>query len=232
MTYHNLSHAGLFFLFLFFFFQKMFSKFKKFWEMTLWKTFPRIGHVSGATTECFWLCPFQATDRQKRWTETDIRTNRRTSRHTDRRVLGQKRGKTDKTETETRGKEQQTRIKRQDGRQGRWCGMVYTATCGAVMVGGWLLLLLLLCCLVVCCWWCCVFCSCCLLVSCWGLLSGRRLPPPPPLRWLFAISSLEVAAIPLLKWLKVPKTPGATPEDSTGQDGVRPVCSMFIFMFN
>ena len=130
-----------------------------------------------------------SSDRQtKTRTETDIRTNGHTSRHTDRRVSRQKRGKTDKTETETSGRRQQTRIKRQDGKQRRWCGTEYTATRAAVMVGGWLcggrvvllcvgggvVLLFVL----------------CLCLSCWGMLSGGRLPSPP-LRWRFASLPLK-----------------------------------------
>ena len=115
---------------------------------------------------------FQAIDRQKDGQRQTYGTNKCTSRHTDRRELGQKRSKTDKTETETRGRRQQTRIRRQDGRQRRCCGIVCTATRAAVMVGGWL---------------CC--CSCCVHVS---LLLGPFEWWPPPL------SSLEVAVCPLL----------------------------------
>ena len=114
-------------------------------------------HVNGATT----ALPFSGDRQTKIQTETDIRTNRRTSGHTDRRALGQKRGKTDKTETETRSTRQQTRIKRQNGRQGQWCGMVCTSTRAAVMVGG------------------CVVVVLCASFSCWGVLRGGRGPSPP-----------------------------------------------------
>ena len=139
------------------------------------------------------------TDRQKNG-QTDIRTNRRT------RALGQKRCKTDKTEAETRSRRQQTRINRQDGRHGRWCGMVHTATRRWVVVW-WS------CCVVACCWWCKWLCVvvriACLCLSCWGLVSGGRLPTPG-----------------------CPRHRGATLEDSTGQGRARLACSMFILVTN
>ena len=151
-------------------------------------------------------------DRQtKKRTEPNIRTNRRTSRHTDRRALGQKRGKTDKAK---RSRRQQTRFKRQDGRQSRWCGMVHTATRGWVVV-----------------WWsCCVVVRVvCLCLSCWGSSSGGRLSSPP-VRWQFAISSLEVTATPLLNWPRhqgCPRQLGNTREQVWASRGATLVCSTF-----
>ena len=193
-------------------------------------------------------------------TDRDRRTDKQTyiKTHTDRRALGQKRGKTDKTETETRGRRQQTRIKRHDGRQGRWCNVVYNATHAAVMVGGWL-------CGGVVVWWCSccmlfvlyvvcvVWCGCCVLCVCvcralcvlCCVLCVLCVVCLVSLVCLFCVVSVvSVAASILLPWsggdpsLKVAHTPrvperlGATPQDSTGQDGARIVCSTFVFVAN
>ena len=166
--------------------------------------------------------PF-SSDGQTKNTDRDRHTDKQTyiKTHTDRRALGQKRGKTDKTETESRGKRQLTRIKRHDGRQGRWCGggvHCDACCCG----GGWVVvwwcgcvLLFVLCC---CCCSCCmlfVLCAVCVLgvvcvvlcvVYCVLFVSWVlcvlcvlcllcllcRWPPPFP--------SLEVAVIPLSRW--------------------------------
>ena len=64
------------------------------------------------------------TDRQKRRTVTDTRTNRCTSRHTDRRALGQKRGKTDKQRDKKQKTTDENRETRRE-RQGQWRHMVH-----------------------------------------------------------------------------------------------------------
>ena len=124
--------------------------------------------------------PFPSNRQTQRRTETDIRTNRRKPRHTDRRALGEKQ----RQDAEDNRRESRDNTGDKDG-GAAWC--TYTATRAAV--GG--------CEVIVLC--CCVVGVVCLCLSCWDLLSGGRLPSPP-LRWRFAISPLEVAAILLLRW--------------------------------
>ena len=153
------------------------------------------------------MCSISRWQTDKKTTETGIRTNRGTSKHTNRRALEQKRGKKDKTEAETRSRRQQTRIKTQDGRQGRWCSMMHTATRGWVVVWRW-------CCFVVCC------CSDCVLVP----LLFEWWPPP--------FSSLEVAVCPPPLNLSFggqdTRVPGTPRGQTGGQHWARLVCSTFI----
>ena len=145
-------------------------------------------HVSGAMTECFWFCPFSRDRQTKRRTETDtwdeqvyIKTHRQTRVRTETRQGGQdrnrdKRQKTTDENQET-GRETTTVVR---------CRVHCDACCcdGGCVVVWWSCRVVLLC------------CSCCVRVS---LLLGpfEGWPPPsPPLGWRFALSCLEVAAIP------------------------------------
>ena len=187
-------------------------------------------HVSGGTDRILLTVPFSSivhhffcepdtcalTQRisqyhrqTKRRTETDIRANRRTSRHRDSRALGQQRGKTSKTRQKQKQRqeaEDNRRIKRQEGRQGRWCGMAYTATRAVVMVGGWLCgVCVLLCVVGGVAWLCVVACVVWLCLSRWGFLSGGRLPLSLPLKRRGSLSSGGQDS-------RVPETPRRCPD--------------------
>ena len=149
------------------------------------------------------------TDRQKRRTETDIRTNRRTSRHRQTRDRTEKR---QEGQDRSRDKKQKTTDENQETRRETRTVVRYGAHCDA-WVGGCVMVVL-------CCYvllvvfvvvWLFVLCACASV--CWRLLSGGRLPSPP-LRWRFALSSLEVATVPLLWW---PRHQGA--RDTRGRTG-------------
>ena len=223
LTYDDLSQVVIsetFFVF-FFFLNTCFFRLEKFWKMTLWKTCPRISreqhvpdsplddmeiekmnqllpgsiglsslyasitydwHVSGATTECFWLCPSQATDRHKdgqrhTYGRTDVNQETQRDAHKER-----NRDKRQKTTDENQETVQETRTVVRHG--------VHCDAC--CCDGGWVVVR----------WSCCVvvllvLCACVSPVGAFWVVAASLLLP---WRWRFALSSLEVAAILLLRW--------------------------------
>ena len=176
-------------------------------------------HVSGATTECFWLCPSQATDRHKdgqrhTYGRTDVNEDTQTDAH-----QGRNRDKRQKSTDENQETVRETRTVVRHG--------VHCDACCC----GWLWgdRVVLLCC------WCCVLVSLLLVPFEWWLppFSSLDVAVCPLLPWSGGDLSPQVAKTPgcprqhdEAQTPRVPKRPVA----STGKDGARLVCPIQIFI--